>query len=241
MRLWDAETGDIVAVLEGHSAPVDTVLSIDNGYIVSWTTNWAAQRRDYTLRLWDLETGAGITKLEGHTGRVRGATVLKDGRLLSWSNDGTLRLWNGYTGSSIATLEGHTGWVRGASVLQGGWLLSWSFDRALRLWDAETGAPLAAISERDFAHQTPELHTAWVREWNSDATEGASAASGGMGGTSLSAGAQAAAWHADGDWYVSLLLAQGTVVAHCAGDLAMLQLHHGNRRVSLAQAAALLR
>jgi hypothetical protein len=47
------------------------------------------------------------------------------------------------------------------------------------------------------------------------------------------------AWHGDGHGVADHLLEDGTVVARCDRDLALLHLHHGDRRVSLAEARAL--
>ncbi len=48
------------------------------------------------------------------------------------------------------------------------------------------------------------------------------------------------AWHSDRKWHAYPLLADGTLVSRCAKDLAFLQLHHGNRRVTLDEAGVLL-
>ncbi|KAJ1451750.1 hypothetical protein M885DRAFT_569582, partial [Pelagophyceae sp. CCMP2097] len=63
-RLWDAETGALVATLEGHTDYVmSCAFSPDGKRIV--TASY-----DFTARLWDAEMGALQTTLEGHTGYV---------------------------------------------------------------------------------------------------------------------------------------------------------------------------
>jgi hypothetical protein len=45
-------------------------------------------------------------------------------------------------------------------------------------------------------------------------------------------------WHTDGSWSAHNLLADGAVIATC-DDLAILHLHHGNRRVTIEEAESI--
>ena len=126
LRLWDGETGAPLAVLEGHTSFIRTVLLLPNGRIVS-----CPEGEDHTLRLWDPQTGTPLAVLEGHTTAVKGARLLSDGRILSWSDapwpqslgGGTLCLWDGQTGAPLSVLKGHTGTINGASLLPDGRIL----------------------------------------------------------------------------------------------------------------------
>jgi WD40 repeat protein len=153
LRLWDGESGALLATLIGHNKWVEDALELSDGRILSWS--W-----DGTLRLWDSQTGAPLATLVGHAdkvldadddfpgiypGIVNGALELTDGRILSWSCDKTLRLWDGQSDAPLATLVGHTRIVWGALELSDGRILSWSHDKTLRLWDGQTGAPLSIL------------------------------------------------------------------------------------------------
>ena len=59
------------------------------------------------------------------------------------------------------------------------------------------------------------------------------------GGARLYVSSVVVVWHVDGTWEVPSLLAHGTLVSYCAKDLAFLQLHHGNHRVTLEEAEAI--
>jgi len=218
---------------------------LPDGRLLSWS--W-----DGTLRLWDVATGTALRTLEGHWGPVVGASVLLDGRLLSWSGDGTLQLWNGTTGASLATLEGHTDWVTGASVLPDGRFLSWSVDGTLRLWDGSTGALLATLAVATAAATHPSVFLAWRREVSPETVQGSCFAVGrsmnakrrSMNAKSVEVGwprsiGACIHWHFDGAWSACALLLDGTAIARCHKDLAFLQLHHGDRRVTLQEAEAL--
>ena len=61
-RLWDAETGRLLHVLEGHGGWVlSAEFSPDGTHIVTASS-------DRTARLWDAETGRLLHALEGHEG-----------------------------------------------------------------------------------------------------------------------------------------------------------------------------
>ncbi len=102
VRLWDAASGESLAVLEGHQGSVSFValgriggrdVAISGGY-------------DRTVRLWDAASGESIAVLEGPNdwvssvapGRIGGRDVG-----LSGSYDVTVRLWN--IGDVLSSVE----------------------------------------------------------------------------------------------------------------------------------------
>lgn len=54
MKLWDAETGDIVHTFEGHAEGISDVAWSNNGEFL------ASASDDKTVRLWSLETVSTI-------------------------------------------------------------------------------------------------------------------------------------------------------------------------------------
>jgi WD40 repeat protein len=89
IRIRDAETGDLIAALEGHGASVFHVLA-----------ETAAGRtfsggRDGRILVWDVEAHEQVTALSGHDSYVYALALSPNGRtLVSSSGDGTLRLWD---------------------------------------------------------------------------------------------------------------------------------------------------
>ncbi|MCX6879371.1 MAG: NB-ARC domain-containing protein [Verrucomicrobia bacterium] len=239
LRLWDGKSGQCLAVLEGHSGGVYGALTLADGRILSWS--W-----DETLRLWDGQSGQCLAVLEGHSHYVEGALALADGRILSWSsyNDNTLRLWDGKSGQCLAVLEGHSGDVKGALALANGRILSWARDNTLRLWDGQSGQCLEVVSEEEVDRIRPE----WLQARASLTIPGSVSGDWFASPTSRSASLRhktlpsaLAIWNADSDSESPCLQADGTlVVTQANGQVCFLKLHHGRRRITLAEAEAIL-
>ena len=74
VKLWDAETGQLLKTFEGHSGDVAAVaFSPDGRFALSGSA-------DKTLKLWDIETGRLLKTFEGHTDAVTSAAFSPDGR-----------------------------------------------------------------------------------------------------------------------------------------------------------------
>ena len=231
LRLWDGATGVALVTLEGHAHWVYGALALPDGRLLSWSG-------DHTLRLWDGATGAALATLEGHTRGMFGALALPDGRLLSWSRDRALRMWDGATGAALVPPERHTDSVEGAFALPDGRLLSWSDDDTLRLWDGTTGAPLDCV-DRTEVHTHPALYLARRTAMSPDTVQQHTFAQGNPRGLALFQPGHTTRWHTDGGWKADHLLPDGTIIAHCGKHLAILHLHHGNRRMSVEEAERL--
>ena len=96
--LWDVETREIIATLEGHTDDVNSVAFSPDGKTL------ATGDRDNTILLWDVETREIIATLEGHTDDVNSVAFSPDGKTLaSGSGDGTVLLWDVASGTNIAT------------------------------------------------------------------------------------------------------------------------------------------
>ena len=134
VRLWDAASGEQIAILGGHNL----VYSPDGNTIA---TNDDAGKRlngEYfskTVRLWDAASGEQIAILSGHN--------------LAYSPDGNtiaiidgfyeVRLWDAATGEQIATLT-HANYVKGFVYSpDGNTIVTTNHSEAwLSLWDANT-------------------------------------------------------------------------------------------------------
>jgi len=89
VRIWDAESGEMLQLLSGHTAAVKSASwSPDGAHI-------ATASSDFSIRIWDSQTGQQVNQLQGHTSVVKSATWSPDGaRIVSASGDGTVRVWD---------------------------------------------------------------------------------------------------------------------------------------------------
>jgi WD40 repeat protein/tRNA A-37 threonylcarbamoyl transferase component Bud32 len=89
-RIWDAETGTLYAVLNGHDRSVcHASFSKDGRWLVTAS-------EDHTACLWNLEAGkqAEVITLRGHQDGIKTAQLSPDGKtVLTVAWDGTARLW----------------------------------------------------------------------------------------------------------------------------------------------------
>ena len=144
-RIWDAETGKVIAVLQGHEDTLaSAAFSRDGRRVVTASA-------DKTARIWDAQTGKEIAVLRGHQGAVVGAAFDPDGRrVLTVSDDGTARIWDAEAGKAIAVLEGHQDKVFSARFSPDGRrVLTVSDDGTVCIWNAETGEAILVLQRHE--------------------------------------------------------------------------------------------
>ena len=237
LRLWDNKTGAPIAALRGADGKVEGAEILADSRILFWAS-------DKTLRLWDGQTGQVSAILRGHIDWIVGATGLADGRILSWSLDKTLRLWDGGYSKPQDVLARHNGWVDFATVWSEDRILSSSIDGTFRLWDAQTGKPLETIRQGDVERHHPDWLRAYLLASETDSVCGVFSIASLSRQVHLRHAVNPrllASWHANSDVVHRCLLADGRSVATQAdGQVCLLKLYHGARRVTLNEAATLL-
>jgi WD40 repeat protein len=87
-RVWDAGTGALLFVLQGHTQSVHSAeFSKDGRRLVTAS-------EDRTARVWDVASGKELITLRGHEDDVKTARFSADGEMvLTVSWDGSARLW----------------------------------------------------------------------------------------------------------------------------------------------------
>ncbi len=140
-KVWETETGRVLATLEGHEDPVLCCAMTPDGRL------GVSAFADRTLKVWETETGKTLQTLKGHRGQIWSCAVTADGqRVVSVSEDGRLKVWDVGTGQALATLQGHGGPVHGCAVTPDGRrMVSVSSDSWLMVWDVETGQIVAQM------------------------------------------------------------------------------------------------
>jgi len=155
-RVWDAESGAEIAVLNGHKGWVTGgALSPDGRRVIT------TDRIDDTARVWDAESGAEITVLKGHAGSLRSTIWSPDGRhVVTTGEDKTARIWHVESGAAVAVLKGHQPTNATIAWSPGGQRVIALSGGVARVWDVEAGAEIAVVKghrgNRQFAAWSPD-------------------------------------------------------------------------------------
>lgn len=174
-KVWDAETGKVLAQLDGHRKDaVSAAFSPDDRRVLTASS-------DGTARIWDARTGRQLAVLTGHDDGLTGALFSPDGsQVITVSQDKTARLWGSASGRQIHVFKGHAGPVHIAALSPDGRRLATaSMDGAVRLWDTTNGQEAAiltghetAVKDVAFSTDGRRLVTASVelavRVWNTE-------------------------------------------------------------------------
>ena len=247
LRLWEGRSGRCLATMTSNRLfGIGGALQLADGRLLSWSAVEDSEGvEQHEIVVWDSSTGNRLRTLRGHTSRILDVLELPDGRVLTWAWENELRVWDTRSGSCVMILEGHTGFVLGALAFADGRLLSRAMDETLRLWDSQSGACLEVVPE----DQVAELHPDWLHAF---------AQVNGRSSLCLNfflrlfearthqlrhkqSSAIIAAWNTDAYSAHRGLLPDGTaVVTQDNGQVCILKLYHGSRRVSLADAEAIL-
>ena len=141
--IWDADKGNLLAVLRGHSA----ALSPDGRRVVTASADNSAQ-------VWDAESGRLLAVLRGHQDAVNSAKFSPDGgRVVTASADKTARVWDARSGKTLAVLQDRQGSMNSAQFSPDGRRIvtvsttttSPDASSTIRIWDAHSGEILAEL------------------------------------------------------------------------------------------------
>lgn len=140
-RVWDVNTGLRIAVLRGHTSPVNTIIfSADNNRVVTTSD-------DHSARVWEVTVGGKTRELSEHRNFLSNVVLSPDRRLfVTTSFDHTALVRDIMTGKVLKELRGHVGPVVSAAFSPDSkYIVTASDDKTARVWDAQTGDSLHTL------------------------------------------------------------------------------------------------
>ena len=99
VRLWNVKTRKQTAVLEDHTAGIESVALSPDGTLL------ASGHHDGLVRLWDIQTQKQLATLKGHKAVVESVAFSLDGTLLASGGKDRARLWNVRKRKQIRTFK----------------------------------------------------------------------------------------------------------------------------------------
>ena len=102
IELWDADTGRLRALLQGHVSTVYTLAFSPDGRLL------ASASRDGTARLWNVETGQLVTTLKAGKEIATRVEFNPEGTLLAVGYHTEARIWDVASAKLQATLSPHS-------------------------------------------------------------------------------------------------------------------------------------
>lgn len=149
-RVWDIDSGEVLATLGGNQGSVWSVTYSPDGSQLATTD-------DKGTRVWDVEClkagdsneGCVTRELGGHASSVYLAAFSPDGlHLVTASDDHTAIVWNLASGAQEHVLGGHASAVNSAAFSPDGTkIVTASADQTLRVWDLTKCTPDCAFQE----------------------------------------------------------------------------------------------
>jgi WD40 repeat protein len=139
-RIWDAQTGEQIQVLTGHTMGLTNIAYSPDGKLIATSS----EEQDAIVRIWDAATGQELFSLPpSHGDRIWGLAFSPDGRLLGTSGgDTTAKIWyldlEASTGHLLSTLTSHTGTVWALAFSPDGKTLASSGAGEAKLWDVSS-------------------------------------------------------------------------------------------------------
>jgi WD40 repeat protein len=128
-RVWKVAPGEKVAVLPGHTNPINKASFSPDGRSV------VTASRDRTAKIFFTTSGLVLATLVGHRGSVVGASYAPTGDLVvTASKDGTARLWDPGTEPDLRPIGSHPGVSTVSFSPDGSLAVSASDDGTAKIW-----------------------------------------------------------------------------------------------------------
>ena len=147
-EVWDAQTGQEILALQGHTDLVMSVAFSPDGRRIVTGSRGDKHKQSGTsgeAKVWDAQTGQELLALKGFNEGVSSVAFSPDGRrIVTGSN--TAKVWDAENGREILTLNGHISSVGSVAFSPDGTrIVTGSEDKTARVWDAQTGREILVL------------------------------------------------------------------------------------------------
>ena len=171
LTVWDWQTGQQLALLEGHLRQIKAVtITPDSKLVISGDDDGA-------INIWKFDTLAGPEAHLPHQGIIHDITISKDGRVaVSGGQDNKINIWNILEREVIHAIdvnketEGLYTIETVAITPDGKKIVSGGSEQTIRVWDAMTGKSLKtlyeAVSLIETVQVTPDGNYAVSGSWD---------------------------------------------------------------------------
>ena len=149
VRIWNADSGEVVSALKGHTKAVHLLVFSPDGRRV------ATEASDETGKVWDLASGRELFTMQGLTGKYAALAFSPDGARIAAENGKTeASVWDVETRTKLYTVQ-HTGAKQDDTSKairmvvfspDGKLLVTASDDTTARVWDSFNGKLITTLS-----------------------------------------------------------------------------------------------
>lgn len=146
IKIWDAQTGNLIRTLEGHRDEVVVAIFHPNGH---WL---ASSSRDHSVRLWEVKTGAEIWTFPGDQGLPNGIDFSPDGSQLAiamW--DGRIVVLSVFTGKPVLVINSRPFIFWTTYNPDGRMIAAADIQGMVQLFDANTGVELERLDSSSYS------------------------------------------------------------------------------------------
>jgi WD40 repeat protein len=141
VRVWDAQSGNELAIFRGHASFINSVgVSPDGRSLVS-------AGGDEAVRIWDARKGQDFAVLLNSEKWVDKVTFSPDGAFIgSSSRDNVVCMWDAQTGHLRRLFQGHEEWITSLDIsADSRQIVSSSDDHTVRVWDVHSGQEVVVL------------------------------------------------------------------------------------------------